>query len=149
MSSSMPRCAADGSLGKQQVAVLGTTRPFSRWCRATSTARLWRQARHEAAGTVVVAHGIPLSGAAPGQHADVEVAERLGAELARRNVARRRRSARREGLARQVAAVDEEFAAQRVAVALPQRGVQVEQRQLQRQGLRRCQALGRVKAWMP
>ena len=93
----------------------------------------------------------PLGSAAAGERCRVE-----GAELGRRDRAGGVAGGdvavgRREGGAVEDAFVDQELAPQLVGVAVEQRAVEVEEREPRggAQAERRCQAFGRVNAWMP
>ena len=109
------------------------------------------QLRQHAGLHEALAQRLPLRRAAAGQGADVEVAEVLHRHRAGAVVALHLRVARREARAVEHAFVDQEAAPELVAVAVQQRVVEVEDRQRGRHhaGAFRCQALGRVKVWMP
>jgi hypothetical protein len=101
-----------------------------------------------------LAQRLPFGHAAAGQRADVEVAEGLRADRAGTVVALHGRVARAEAGGVEQAARDQEVAPQHVAVAVAAacgRGRTAPARagRWPSCGLRRCQALGRVKVWMP
>ena len=106
-----------------------------------------RNTRHDGGSQKRLAQRLPFFGRPPSQRSHVKVGELFKAHGADLVTGLHIRVTRSEGAALQHAFVNQEIAPQRITVARQQCVVEVEQRQLH--ALRKCQALGRVKVWMP
>ncbi len=148
--SAIRRSVAIGSVRNRLVAVVSSTRIAGVAMPGHERARRAADARQDLRLHEAAAQRQPAGARAPRQRRRVE-----GAELGRRDRAGAialddAPVARFEVGAVQDSLVHQELAPELVGVAVEQRPVEIEQREPESaQGLRRCQAFGRMKVWMP